>query len=140
MKIVTYIKTINSVAYKSLLLKPFNINLLYDFNGDDLTIFDGWKGRCINDSWFSLSNDNDDIIEYYPAYYMVKLNNKSYKLPIPITINDFINDMDRCGIDLYWKESVLLGLQPQDYLSTEQIIKHYKDSLLKIDKSYELNI
>lgn len=140
MKIVTYINTLNTNSYKLFILKPFNINYLYPFNGEDLVMFNGWKGRSMNNLWYSLSNDDDVIIEYYPSHYIVKHNNTTYKLPIPITINDFINDMDRCNVDLYWNKDILTNLQPKDYLSDKEIIRYYEKSLLKIDKSHELNI
>ena len=70
--------------------------------------------------------------------YEIEIHGEKYIFPLPQTINDFINDMERVMIDLYWSETVLLTFEPKDIYSAERIRQYYVDLLEKMDKGHEL--
>ena len=140
--IENYNNTIGSKKYKEFLDKPFTLDMLYPVNGDTSIdkLFEGWRGKnMIN--WFKFTNDNKFILEFYPTYYQVKKdlpNSITYIMSIPITINDFINDMKRFGVELYWTEWIDNNFEPYEYLPKNEIKNYYRKLLGKMDKSHEL--
>ena len=62
----------------------------------------------------------------------------SHTLPLPKDINDFINDMYRFEVQLFWTEFIDENYEPKDYLKKEEIENYYKDLLKKMGKSHEL--
>jgi hypothetical protein len=62
----------------------------------------------------------------------------SYELPIPIDINEFIEDMFRFNIFIYWNSLIEELFEPKDYLKRDEIKKYYVNLLSKMDKSFEL--
>lgn len=141
-KIVPYIMTKGSEKFKDFLALPFTIDMLYPVFGDKSTdmLFDGWRGKnMIN--WYKFTNDNKIILEFYPTYYTVKKNVKdsiTYMLSIPENINDFINDMNRFGVQLYWTTWIDQNFEPKEYLHVDEIEQYFIDLLLKMGKSHEL--
>jgi hypothetical protein len=59
-------------------------------------------------------------------------------LSIPTTIDDFINDMNRFGVQLYWTEWIDNNFEPKDYLKSDEIKEYYSNLLLRMGKSHEL--
>ena len=134
--------TKGSEKFKDFLALPFTIDMLYPVFGDKSTdmLFDGWRGKnMIN--WYKFTNDNKIILEFYPTYYTVKKNVKdsiTYMLSIPENINDFINDMNRFGVQLYWTTWIDQNFEPKEYLHVDEIEQYFIDLLLKMGKSHEL--
>lgn len=58
--------------------------------------------------------------------------------PLPTTLNDFINDMHRLGVDLYWGDWIEREYEPKDFLAQNKIEDYYVDLLNSIDKGHEL--
>lgn len=135
-KTVPFIETIGTQKFKEFLNSPFSFEQLYSFNGQTI-MFDGWRGKNMN-SWFKYTNDDNFILEVYAETYNLKTKNKSYVLPHPKTINDFINDMMRFDIQLYWNEWIDDNFEPKDYLHKNEIRNYYVDLLKKMNKSHEL--
>lgn len=140
-KVVTFNKTRGSEKFKEFLAKPFKIDMLYQFNDQSTdTLFDDWRGKdMIN--WYKFTND-EYTLEFYPTYYTLKKNkpidSTKYMMSIPETIDDFINDMDRFKVQLYWTNWIDQNFEPKDYLSINQIKIYFKDLLIKMGKSEEL--
>ena len=141
-KVVPYIMTKGSKKFKDFLALPFTIDILYPVFGDKSTdmLYDGWRGKDMM-NWYKFTND-DYTLEFYPTYYTVKKNKLAdsikYMLSIPATINNFINDMNRFGVQLYWTTWIDLNFEPKEYLHVDEIKQYFIDLLLKMGKSHEL--
>jgi hypothetical protein len=84
-------------------------------------------------SWHKFINDDKFILEFYPTYYVLTKdvpNATKYMMAIPKTIDDFINDMQRFGVQLYWTDWIDTNFEPKDYLHIDEI-KSYYVNLLK---------
>ncbi|MDA3780962.1 MAG: hypothetical protein PF487_12195 [Bacteroidales bacterium] len=140
-KVVTFNKTRGSEKFKEFLASPFKIDMLYQFNDQSTeTLFEDWRGKdMIN--WHKFTND-DYTLEFYPTYYTLKKNKPldsiKYMMSIPKTIDDFINDMDRFGVELYWTNWIDQNFEPKEYLSINKIKTYFTDLLTKMGKSEEL--
>ena len=140
--VVPYSETTGSEKFKEFLTKPFTLDMLYPVFNDQSceTLFENWRGKnMIN--WHRFSNDDKIILEFYPTYYTVRKDVKdaiTYMLSLPTTINDFINDMKRFGVQLYWTEWVDQNFEPKEYLRVDKIKDYWIDLLAKMGKSHEL--
>lgn len=128
--------------YKKFLDMPFTIDMLYPvFNEKSCdTLFDGWHEKNML-TWHRFTNDEKHILEFYPNYYIVRkdvANTIKYMLSLPKTLNKFINDMDRFGIQLYWTDKIDELFEPKDYLNENEISNYYSDLLSRLGKSHEL--
>lgn len=131
-----------SEEFKEFLAKPFTVDMLYPVFNDKScdTLFDDWRGKNMV-NWYKFTNEDNVVLEFYPTYYNVKKDSKdstTYMLSIPADLNDFINDMDRFGIQLYWSEWVDKNFEPKEYLESDEIRQYFVDLLKKMDKSHEL--
>jgi len=134
-KVVPFIQTIGSEKFREFLTGPFQFESLHS---DNLQIlFDGWRSKDMA-TWFKYTNDDNIILEVYAEEYIIKNNSKSYTLPYPRTINDFINDMNRFGIQLYWNNWINENLEPKDFLHKDKIFDYYFNLLDALNKSFEL--
>lgn len=141
-KVTPYNETIGSEKFKEFLATSFRIDMLYPILGDKSceTLFDDWCGKdMIN--WYRFIND-EYTLEFYPTYYTLKKNkpvdSTKYMMSIPLTINDFINDMDRFDVKLYWTSWIDQNFEPKEYLHADEIKKYFSDLLGKMGKSHEL--
>ncbi len=142
-EVAPYFNTVGSERFKKFLDQPFNPNILARNNSveDSTTIlFDGWKYKNML-SWYKFTNDDGHILEFYADYYIVKKknnNDKSYTLSLPPTINDFINDMNRLDIRLYWSDWIDINFEPKEYLHKNKIYDYFINLLGRMGKSNEL--
>jgi len=140
--VTPYIETIGTADYKHFLNQPFHHELLAITYGDKTEpLFDAWRGKFMN-SWYKYTNEDEVVLEFYAQYYNVqsgKLDNVQ-RLPLPKTINDFINDMLRLEIVLYWKPIIDVKFEPKDYLPVAEISQYYVKLLASMEKSHELNL
>ena len=141
-KVAPYNETAKSEKFKEFLAKPFRIDMLYPILNTEshVTLFDDWRGKdMIN--WYKFTND-EFTLEFYPTYYTLKKNkhvdSTKYMMSIPLTINDFINDMDRFNVQLYWTKWIDLNFEPKEYLHVNEIKNYFTDLLAKLGKSHEL--
>jgi hypothetical protein len=142
-----YIGTSGSERFKNFLTVPFKVDMLYPvFNEKSCdTLFEGWRGKNMN-TWYKFTNDDKIVLEFYANYYSIgkeansfKANEKvSYRLPLPKDINDFINDMSRFQIKLYWTPWIDENFEPKEYLAGEEIKQYFVNLLDKLGKSNEL--
>jgi len=141
-KAIPFMQTSGSEKFKEFLALPFTKDMLYPINGDKSSelLFEGWKCKEMI-TWQRFTNEDKMILEFYPTYYIIRSNvpnTVKYMLSIPITINDFINDMERFGIQLYWTNWIDLNFEPKDYLHVDEIRTYYANLLGKLGKSHEL--
>lgn len=142
-KVAPYVKTAGSEKFKEFLALPFTIDMLYPvFNEDSVELlFDGWRGKDMV-NWYKFTNDDGFILEFYPTYYVLrkdKVEKTKYMLSIPVTINDFINDLERFALQLYWTIWIDENFEPKDYLPKDGIKQYFQNLLLKIGKPEELS-
>lgn len=141
-KVSPYIQTIGNEKFKEFLVTSFTIDMLYPVFNDKSsdTLFDGWREKNML-TWNRFTNDDKIILEFYPNHYIVRkdvANAAKYMLSLPKTINEFINDMNRFGIQLYWTNKIDEMFEPQDYLHKNEIKQYYSTLLDKLGKSNEL--
>jgi len=141
--VVPYKETKGSEGFKEFLATPFTIDMLYPVFGNKSrdTLFDEWRGKDMLNGWSKFTSD-DYTLEFYPTYYTIKKNKPvdsiQYMLSLPVTIDDFINDMNRFGVQLYWTEWIDQNFEPKEYLSVDEIKNYWTDLLAKMGKSHEL--
>jgi hypothetical protein len=147
-KVCPYILTSGSNAFKEFLSSPFDTDMLYSVydNITSETLFEGWKGKDMN-SWYRFINDEKYVLEFYPTRYFIthevdssdaSIEAMKHSLLLPRDIDDFINDMHRFKISLYWSDWINKNFEPKDYLEEGQVKQYYVNLLGKLDKSYEL--
>lgn len=135
-KVFTYIETVGSEKYKVLLNNKFSLNL---FNKSNNFHFYGWYVKSMG-NWDKVTSDDGTILEFYPTHYKIHKKEISHQMPLPKTVNDFINDMYRFGFNLFWGESIFNDLEPKDIFSSDEIKKYFEVLLEKMGKSFELLI
>lgn len=141
-KVTPYSLTIGSEKFKEFLAKFFTLDMLYPVFNDQScdTLFDDWRGKNMM-NWHRFTND-EYTLEFYPTYYTLKKNKPvdsiKYMLSIPKTIDDFINDMDRFSVQLYWTTWIDQNFEPKEYLHVNNIKDYFTDLLAKMGKSQEL--
>lgn len=142
-KVIPFNQTRGSENFKMFLETPFTMDTLYPIFGDKSkeTLFEDWRGKDMLGNWYKFISD-DFILEFYPTYYTLKKNKPAdsikYMLSIPKTINEFINDMIRFGVQLYWTNSIDQKFEPKDYLHVDEIKEYWSDLLGRMGKSHEL--
>jgi len=142
-KTVSYSKTNRSEKFRQFLASPFTIDMLYPIYNDKSceTLFDDWRGKDMLNGWCKLRND-DFTLEFYPTYYTIKKNkpvdSTKYMLSIPVTIDDFITDMERFDVQLYWKKWIDENFEPKEYLHSDEVEQYFVELLMKMGKSHEL--
>jgi hypothetical protein len=136
LNVVPFIQTVGTDKFRELISKPFTTKMLCDIDSDNV-LFNNWKHR--NMLTWDKYYDDETILEFYPNEYNIKSNTIYIKSqPIPLTVNDFINDMYKYKIKLTWSKWVDINYEPVDILDKNEIKSYYKEMLKKIEKSFEL--
>ena len=141
--VAPYDETGESEKFREFLALPFTLDMLYPVFGDKScdTLFEDWRGKDMLNGWSKFTSD-DYTLEFFPTYYTIKKNkpidSTQYMLSIPETIDDFINDMNRFGVLLYWTTWIDENFEPKEYLRIDEIKDYWTDLLAKMGKSHEL--
>jgi hypothetical protein len=137
MKVVPYILMCGSEKFKIFLDQRFDINQLYDKSA--IILFDGWRVKNMG-TWNKLTNDDNIVLEFYPSHYSAThpKSTSKYLMPLPLTLNEFINDMHRCNVQLYWSEWIYENFEPKDYMHKDEIRSYFANMLSRMGKSHEL--
>lgn len=138
-KVVPFNQTTGGEKFKKFLATPFTIDVLYPIFGDKSveTLFEGWRGKDMV-NWHKFTNDDKVILEIYPETYKITYKTNSFVMPFPKTIGEFIDDMYRFNIQLYWTDWIDLNFEPKEYLHVDEIKDYFVKLLGKMDKSNEL--
>jgi hypothetical protein len=140
-KVATYIETVGCEMFKQFISLPFSVNLLYNITNEEgiSVIFDGWYGKDMG-TWKKFYNEEKIVLEFYAGYYTIKFPKKESRiLPSPRTINDFINDMERFEVELFWGQWMEDNFEPKDYLRVDDIPKYFTNLLVKMEKEKDLD-
>ena len=110
-QVLSDIGTTGNKKFTEFLSKTFVCDMLYPVYEENsvTTIFQGWQGELMY-NWSRFSNENGDILEFYAeGVYVIKVRkerNNGYQRRTPITIEEFIDDMNKFGIQIYWSDWV----------------------------------
>jgi hypothetical protein len=147
-KVVPFIQTTGSEKFKEFLMQPFKIDMLAQiFSYSTIAVlFDGWRGKDMN-NWYRFTNEQNYVLEFYPNYYIITKEAKTFKandtvkyqLPVPRDIDDFINDMSRFGIELFWTAWIDENFEPKEYLKDDEIEMYFLNLLNKMGKADEMH-
>ena len=129
-KVTPFIKTLGTERYKELLSSPFEFSMLE-------THFTGWNE--IVEDYYKKYGQGNTVISVLPTpQYEIEILGEKYIFPHPKTLNDFINDMDRILIDLFWGSWIEENYEPKDFLPQNEIENYYTELLNSLDKGHEL--
>ena len=98
--------------FTEFITNTFVCDMLFPVYGEHsvTTIFKGWQGELLH-NWCRFTNENGDILEFYAeGIYVIKVrkeNRDVHQLKTPRTIEEFIDDMKRFGVLLYWSDWVV---------------------------------
>lgn len=140
-KVTPFILTIGDEKFKEFLRQTFKLDMLYPiFNEKSVeTLFTDWRGKDML-SWYKFTNGDGVVLEFYPEYYKIKKNKGiTYQLLIPETLDEFITDITRFDVQVYWTIWVDENFEPKQYLHKDEIKQYYVDLLQGMDKSHELS-
>ena len=84
-------------------LNKYRNPALFQGKGKKPPYFEGWYIKDMG-TWYKIYDDNNIVLEFYVNNYIITKEAKSFKahdvvkyqIPLPQTINDFINDMWDC--------------------------------------------
>jgi hypothetical protein len=119
----------------NLLNAKFDEKKLSEYFGKNFVInnFTDWVKVSYGKYNFEFNN-----IEFTVEYYDDSEILNKYRLPLPKCLDDFINDMYRLNIDIYWTNKIITKYLPNfliDKNNLENFIRYY---LTKIEKEFEL--
>ena len=134
-KVARLVETAGTQIFKEFLQQPFDFKILCCEN----KYFDGLSEKNMG-AWSKYTNYDDVILEVYAETYKIKKpkNVVTFEIPIPNSINEFIEDMYRFGVTLYWDAIIDEVFEPKDYLKTSEIRDYYVKLLSRMEKSFEL--
>ncbi len=113
------IGTAGNRKFTEFLAKTFVCDVLYPVYGESSVtkIFQSWQGELMF-NWCRFTNDDGNILEFYAeGQYVIRARNVSkdyYQLKTPRTINEFLEDMKKFGIQLFWSDWVEKKFKPKD--------------------------
>ena len=113
------IRTTGNRKFTGFLAKQFVCDMLYPVYGESsvTTIFDGWQGKYHN-YWSPLTNENRAFLEFFPeGHYVIRARDESkdcFQRRTPKSIEEFIDDMYKFGIQLYWSDWIVRKFKPKD--------------------------
>lgn len=132
--VVQYSETFGYEKYLKFINQPFSINNLHL----EPIYFKDWRYKNMGE-WVKLTNDNNIVLEFYPTQYNIIIpKSNKITLSLPLTINDFINDMCRNNVQLYWSNWMDINFEPKEYLHKDKIRTYFENMLEIMEKSYEL--
>lgn len=137
-KVVPFIETNGCEKFKKFLLQPFKFTMLCQLEETDEPLFTQWRYKSMG-AWYKFTNDDDIVLEFYPTEYNLIIPKQGKKtLPMPRTLDEFILDMKRYNVPLFWDDIIDLMFEPKDYLHKDEISAYFVNLLAKMDKSNEL--
>jgi hypothetical protein len=89
-------------------------------------LFDGWVCKDMFHYQEIVYKNKNIIITFEPTVYEVNYLGKKFLFPVlPDTIDDFINDLKRIGIKLFWKSKIADIYGITNVTSNKKIIDYY---------------
>lgn len=89
-------------------------------------LFDGWSCKDMYHFTEIYNEETHTIITFEPNEYEVNYSGRKFLFQIlPDTIDDFINDLKRIGVPLFWKKEIADIYGIQNITSNQNIINYY---------------
>jgi hypothetical protein len=136
-KAIQYVKLKNhNNTYRDFLLQKFEVENLFLFEKKSNTLFIDWRGTNLG-SWYKFVNPQCGVmLEFFSDEYKLHMPKKVFVFHFPTTVNEFISDCDRVGLDLYWDETKMDKSFEfkSHYVNEEESNLYYKELLTKIEK------
>lgn len=137
-KVTPFILTLGTDEYLELINAPFNYNMLSDVDEESTPqLFEGWVSS-FNGELKKFTKD-DIILEFKENQLEIRKRGSAQRFSYPETINEFIDIMYLCDIELHWGNWIDQKLEPKDYLPKNNIEDYYANLLMKMGKETELN-
>lgn len=136
-KAIQYIDlVVSNKKYRDFLHQRFGVGNLYLFNNESNVLFVDWRGTDMN-GWYKFTNPHCGVmLEFFENEYKIHMPKKVYVFPFPTTINEFIADSKRVGLDLYWNEYKMDKLfELKTYVNEKELNEYYKELLTKLEKN-----
>ena len=132
---VPFINTICSEKFKTFLEQSFAIDML----NSEVNLFEGWRRKDMG-GWYKFTNEEKIILEFYPTHYIINISifGTISTVSFPRTLDEFINDMHKHNVQIYWCDKILNYLEPKEFLHKDEIKTYFIDLLKKMGKSHEL--
>lgn len=136
-KSIPFINSSRRKEYLEFVCQPFNIGMVGLVNGEShnnqTPYFFDWLGASMV-HWIKFNNDKFTIEFYVNGSSYKIINNRNieereFKFPFPKTLDHFISDTQRCGIELEWSDHVIKCNDIKNILSQSDY-KTYIDDLL----------
>jgi hypothetical protein len=90
-------------------------------------LFDGWSCKDMYHFQEIYSKTTNTIITFEHTEYEVNHQGRKYLLPLlPETIDDFITDLKRIGVTLFWKQEIADIYGINNITSNKKIIDYYE--------------
>lgn len=94
---------------------------------EEYRLFDGWSCKDMFHFTEIYHKKTNTIITFEPNEYEVNYSGRKFLFPLhPETIDDFINDLKRIGITLFWKEKIADIYGIDNVTSNKKIIDYYQ--------------
>ena len=136
-KVNSYLKTTGNSKIKELLINPFNIVILYS-DDPEILLFEKWNQ--VNMGNYEKLTYGNYTIKYYgnDLPYEITNNNligqKTFQLPCPKNIDQFISDCERCDVDLFWTQNIIDQYDLKYLMTTKEFKEYINNLLIKINK------
>lgn len=89
-------------------------------------LFEGWSCKDMYHFQEIYHKGSNTIITFEPSEYEVNYQGRKFLFPLlPETIDDFINDLKRIGITLFWKQKIADIYGIDKVTSNKTIIDYY---------------
>ena len=133
MKVVPFINTMLDSGYRVFVLKKFSQENI-------LQMFQNWHDKDMV-GWTKFTNyDSKTSFEFYGEGNPYKIKNpkligdKSFTLPYPKNLDQFICDCHRCFVDLQWQEEIVDSMNRIVFMDQSEISQYNKELLIKLEK------
>ena len=139
-KAVPFIETIGCDRFKKFISQPFKLSMLCQLDDTDKPVFSQWRHKNMG-SWDKFTNDDNIVLEFYSNQYDIILPKcKMSIMSIPQTLDEFVCDMKRYNVQLFWDDIIDLKFEPKEYLHKDEISAYFINLLGQMDKSKELRL
>jgi hypothetical protein len=133
MKAIPFTDTMLNEQYRVFVLTKF-------IPSDFIRVFEGWYEKDMI-GWTKLTHqDNKISFEFYGEGNPYKIKNpnlvgdKSFTLPYPKNLDQFICDCQRTSVDLQWRFDIVESMDRIVFMNQTEIEDYNKELLIKIDK------
>lgn len=95
-------------------------------NAEKDVLFEGWECKDMHQYQELVNRKSNIILTLEMKEYEINYNNRKFMFPVhPETIDDFITDLKRIGITLFWKQRIADIYGIEAITSNKKVIDYY---------------